>query len=288
MEVFTTMRNLVQLSDTHVLPTDADRLQGIDTLQNVRDVLQIVEDSGLRPDALVVSGDLANHGEPESYRRLRTELDSAASRLGTQIVVAIGNHDARPAFREIMLDQSPTDEPIEYVRWIGGLRLIILDSTVPGAAYGEVRPEQLEWLSEQLSTPAEEGTLLLLHHPPVPDATPLAGLLTLHGASDLEAVVTGTDVLGVLAGHAHHPITAAFGDAFCYAAPATAYSVDPLLLEQRTLRGVQGGGFGLIRVVNGRAVALTVSLPSSGIETYRHDLNDAVVHRLIGAQPAAA
>ncbi len=282
------MRTLVHLSDAHILPTDADRLQGVDTLQNVRDILQVVERSGLQLDALVVSGDLANHGEIDSYRRLRTELDAAAARLATQLIVAIGNHDARPAFREAMLDALPTDEPIDYVRWIGGLRVVVLDSSVPGAAYGEIRPRQLHWLAEHLSTAAEEGTLVVLHHPPVPDATPLAGLLTLHGASDLEAVVRGSDVVGVLAGHAHHAITAAFGGAFCYAAPATAYTVDPLLLEQRTLRGVQGAGFGLIRVIDGRAVALTFSMPSSGVETYRHDLNDAVVQRLIGATAAAA
>src|SRR5215467_851813 len=98
------MRNLVQLSDTHVLPMDADRLQGIDTLQNVRDVLQVVANSGLRPDALVVSGDLANHGEPDSYRRVRATLEAAAERLGAELVVAVGNHDARPAFRQEMLD----------------------------------------------------------------------------------------------------------------------------------------------------------------------------------------
>jgi 3',5'-cyclic AMP phosphodiesterase CpdA len=282
------MRTLVHLSDTHILPNETDRLQGVDTLQNVRDILQAIEQSGIHPDALVVSGDLANGGEPDSYRRLRAELDPAVARLGTQLIVAIGNHDARPAFRQAMLDTPPTEEPIDYVRWIGDLRVVVLDSTVPGAAYGEVRPQQLDWLSKELSTRAEEGTLLVVHHPPVPDATPLAGLLTLHGADELESVIRGSDVVGVLAGHAHHAITAAFGGAFCYAAPATAYSVDPLLLGQRTLRGVLGGGYGLIRVIDRRAVALTVSMPSSGAETYRHELADAVVQRLIGAAAAAA
>jgi 3',5'-cyclic AMP phosphodiesterase CpdA len=141
----------------------------------------------------------------------------------------MGNHDARRAFREAMLDGLPSEEPVDYVRWIGGLRVIVLDSTVPGAAYGELRPEQLNWLADQLDAPAEEGSLVVLHHPPVPDATPLAGLLTLHGASDFESVMRGSDVVAVMAGHAHHAITAAFAGAFCYAAPATAYSVDPLL-----------------------------------------------------------
>ena len=129
------MRTLVHISDTHILPTADDRLQGVDTLRNLRDVLQYVVDSGTRPDALVVSGDLANGGEPESYRRLRHELDQYAERLGAELVVAIGNHDARPAFRQAMLDGEPTGEPVEYVRWIGGLRLIVLDSTVAGVPW---------------------------------------------------------------------------------------------------------------------------------------------------------
>jgi Icc protein len=127
-----------------------------------------------------------------------------------------------------------------------------------------------------------------MHHPPVPDPTPLAGLLTLHGADELQAVVAGSDVVAVLAGHAHHAISSAFGGALCYAAPATAYTVDPLLLESRTLRGVQGAGFGLIRIVDGRAVALTVTLPSSGQQTYRHELTDDVLQRLVGAAGVGA
>jgi Icc protein len=282
------VRTLVHLSDTHILPTDDERLQGIDTLQNVRDVLQLVVDSGIRPDALIVSGDLADSGELDSYHRLRSELNACAERLGAELVVAMGNHDARPAFRQGMFDELPTEEPVEYVRWIGGLRVIVMDSTVPGAAYGELRPEQLAWLTHELNTTAAEGSVLVMHHPPVPDTTPLAGLLTLHGADELQAVVVGSDVVAVLAGHAHHAISSAFGGAVCYAAPATAYTVDPLLLEGRTLRGVQGAGFGLIRIVDGRAVALTVTLPSSGQQTYRHELTDDVLQRLVGAAGAGA
>ncbi|HLZ27152.1 MAG TPA: metallophosphoesterase [Chloroflexota bacterium] len=282
------MRTLVHISDTHILPTADDRLHGVDTLHNLQAVLQHVVDSGTRPDALVVSGDLANGGELESYRRLRHELDTYAERLGSELVVAIGNHDLRPTFRQAMLDGPPTAEPVEYVRWIGGLRLIVLDSSVPGAAYGEVRPQQLAWLASELSTPAAEGSVLVMHHPPVPDPGPLAGLLAVHRANELEAVVRGSDVVAVLAGHAHHAITAAFGGAFCYAAPATAYTVDALQLANCTLRGVQGSGFGLVRVFDGRAVALTVSMPTAGHETYRQELSGEVLQRLNGEATVAA
>jgi 3',5'-cyclic AMP phosphodiesterase CpdA len=176
---------------------------------------------------------------------------------------------------------------VEYVEWIGGLRVIVLDSSVPGAPYGTVRPDQLAWLKAELETPAADGTLLVLHHPPVPDPTRLAGLLTLHGSTDLEKVVRGSDVVAVLAGHAHHGISATFAGVLCFAAPATSYIVDPLVLTEQTLRGLEGGGFGVIRVFDRHAVALTLPMPGSGAETYRMQLSDEVLQRWSGTAVAA-
>ena len=281
------MRTLIHVSDTHILPNPDDRLQGVDTFEALTQVFDYLRSTGVRPDALVVSGDLANHGQLDSYRRLRPVLEECASSMHADLVVAMGNHDARSAFREGILHEPPSDTPIEYVRWIGGLRLIVLDSSVPGAAYGEVRADQLVWLRAELATPAPEGSVIVVHHPPVPDSTPLAGLLSLHGASDLEDAIRGTDVLGVLAGHAHHAIATAFAGVLCYAAPATAYTVDPLLLEQRTLRGVEGSGFGVVRVFEKQMVTLTVSMPGDGRQTYRYELDDSALKRLTGASVAA-
>jgi 3',5'-cyclic AMP phosphodiesterase CpdA len=281
------MRTLVHISDTHILPRPDDRLQGVDTLRTLEQDLEFIASSGVHPDALVVSGDLANHGELDSYRRLRTMLERFAVSLNARLVVCMGNHDSRPAFREAMLDEAPGDAPIQYVSWIGGLRLIVLDSTVPGSAYGELRASQLDWLRGELASPAAEGTLLVLHHPPVPDNSPLAGLLTLHGSDQLEEAISGSDVTAILAGHAHHAIASVFAGALCYAAPATAYSVDPLLLEQRTMRGFEGSGFGLIRVFDRKVVAVTIAMPSSGRQTYRHELDDRVLSRLVGESALA-
>ena len=87
--------------------------------------------------------------------------------------------------------------------------------------------------------------------------------------------------------HAHHPIAAAFGNTFVYAAPATAYSVDALLLGDLVLRGVEGPAFGLVRVFDRQAVALTVNMPSSGAETYRHELTQGTLQRWSGDESAA-
>jgi 3',5'-cyclic AMP phosphodiesterase CpdA len=224
------MRTLVHISDTHILPTPADRLQGVDTLRTLEQVLEYASSSGIRPDALIVSGDLANAGELASYQRLRPLLERATSEWNAELVVAMGNHDARGPFRQGMLDGPPSSEPVEYVRWIGGLRLIVLDSTVPFAAYGEVRADQLDWLRS---------------------STPQAGLLTLHGKADLESTISGT-------------------------------------VEQRTLRGVEGSGFGLVRVFDGQMVSLTVAMPSDGRQTYHHELDEKVLSRLNGESVALA
>jgi 3',5'-cyclic-AMP phosphodiesterase len=283
----TPVRTILHLSDTHILPNENDQLHGVDSFQNVRDIFQRVAESGIHIDAVILSGDLADGGQLASYQRLRPELDRWRDQLQTRVIVAMGNHDARQTFRAGLLDAEASDEPIEYVTWLEGLRVVVLDSTVPGAPYGAVRPEQLDWLRAELATPAPEGTILVIHHPPVPDPSPMAGLLTLHGAPELEALVRDSDVVAILAGHAHHAITAAFGGAFCYAAPASAYTVDALLLGELILRGIHGPAFGLVRVFDRRAVALTVSMPSSGAETYRYPLTEDTLRRWSGDEAAA-
>ena len=42
------------------------------------------------PDAIIVSGDLANGGELDSYRRLRAVLDDARDRFGVPVLAGDG------------------------------------------------------------------------------------------------------------------------------------------------------------------------------------------------------
>jgi 3',5'-cyclic AMP phosphodiesterase CpdA len=255
------VRTLLHLSDTHILPNEDDRLHGADTLHNLRAALAWFDASGVILDGVVISGDLANSGDLAGYTRLRSVLDPWLAGLGVPLVAAMGNHDRRATFRQVMLDGEPSDEPVDYVAWIGGLRAIALDCTVPGAVYGEVRSEQLAWLDAELATPAAEGTVLVFHHPPTIEPGAQADMVRLRDADLLEEVVQGTDVLAVLAGHVHHTLAGAFGGAFCSTAPAISYTVDPLALAAGTLRGIPGSGFSLVRIADGRAVASTICLP---------------------------
>jgi Icc protein len=260
-------RTILHLSDTHILPTAADRLHGVDTLATLRRALARLEERGSRPDVILVSGDLANQGELESYKRLRQVLDDARQRFGVPLLPAMGNHDARGPFREGLLGEAPSDEPYYYVAWIGGLRIIVLDSTVPGAPYGQLDEPQLAWLRAELVTPAAEGSLVVLHHPPIPGPVPLINSLLLRNADALAGSIEGSDVLAVLAGHAHHPIAGAFAGVLCFAAPATAYTVDPVT-SGPGFRGVEGSGFGLLHLYGRRPVVSAVMMPSEDRELY--------------------
>jgi 3',5'-cyclic AMP phosphodiesterase CpdA len=255
------MRTLLHLSDTHILPSDDDRLHGADTLHNLRAALAYFDASGIAVDAVVLSGDVANAGDTLGYQRARSVLDPWLTSHEVPLIAAMGNHDRRAAFRQVMLEQPPSDKAVDYVTWAGGLRLIALDWTVPGAPHGSVTHEQLQWLREQLASPAPEGSVLVFHHPPTIEPGPLHDIVRLHGADDLEAVVRGSDVIAILAGHVHHTLAGAFGGTLCVTAPAISYMVEPLALAAGSLQPREARGFGLVRIDDKRAVASTVYLP---------------------------
>src|SRR6218665_728444 len=114
-------RVLVHISDTHLLA--GNRLLGgrYDTAANLAAIFEAVERTGIRPDAIVFTGDLTDLGEPDAYAALRAEAEPFAARLGAPLVWVAGNHDERPAMRVALLDGEPTEEPIVGVWDLDGL-----------------------------------------------------------------------------------------------------------------------------------------------------------------------
>ncbi|MBF0817534.1 phosphodiesterase [Microbacterium paludicola] len=227
---------LVHISDTHfVMP--GERLGGVaDASAHLRELLATVADTGIRPEALVFTGDLADAGEAEAYAELRSVVEEAAARMGARIIWVMGNHDDRATMRRTLLDAEPTTEPYDRVEWLGGLRIVVLDSTVPGHAHGELEPSQLEWLRGVLAEPAPEGTLLALHHPPIPCLQDLAVTVELHDQPALAEVLRGSDVRAILGGHFHYNTTATFEGVPVSVASSTCYTQD-LLTPGRGTRG---------------------------------------------------
>jgi 3',5'-cyclic AMP phosphodiesterase CpdA len=153
-------------------------------------------------------------------------VEPLAERLGSHIVWVMGNHDDRGAFRSGLRGDAPTGEPVDEVHWIGGLRIIVLDSSVPGHHYGDVSESQLDWLAAELASPAPEGTILAMHHPPVPSVLDLAVSVELRDQAQLAEVLEGSDVRSILAGHLHYSSTATFAGIPVSVASASCYTQD--------------------------------------------------------------
>ena len=144
-------RTLLHLSDTHLRAPGARLFDVIDGAERMQRTLASIVDSGVRPDALIFTGDLADLGEPEAYTRLRSLVEPAAAAIGARVMWVMGNHDDRVAFRSRLLDDdSGDDAPYDRVEEIDGLRIVTLDSSVPGHHHGEVSDDQLDWLAQVL------------------------------------------------------------------------------------------------------------------------------------------
>ncbi|GAA3899551.1 phosphodiesterase [Microbacterium invictum] len=219
-------RVIVHLSDTHLMAGNAPLGGVYDTAANLTAALTAVERTGIRPHALVFTGDLTDLGEPEAYAALRSAVEPFAERLGAPVVWVAGNHDERPALREGLLSGAPTPEPVTGVWDLQGLRLISLDSSVPGWHHGDLDQSQLDWLREVLAEPAPLGTILALHHPPLPSHLPLFDILELRHQDALADVIAGSDVRGILAGHLHYSMTGTFAGVPVSVAAATCYTMN--------------------------------------------------------------
>ncbi len=230
---------VAHLSDPHLLAAGVKQYGVIDTEAGLTLALARLSRLEHPPQALVFTGDLADKAEPAAYRRLREIVEPAAAAMSAEVVWVMGNHDERAAYaRELFgLD---TDATQDRVHDVAGLRVVSLDTSVPDYHHGELTDDQLAWLADVLSTPAPHGTLLALHHPPVPiPMMPAAEVIELADQDRLAEVLTGTDVRCILGGHLHYSTYSTFAGIPVSVASATCYTSDPAPLE-RFVSGVDG------------------------------------------------
>jgi Icc protein len=192
-------------------------------------------------------------------------VEPAAARMGATVIWVMGNHDERVRYAAELFDEQPTVPsavplPQDRVYDLDGLRIIAFDSTVPGYHHGDLTADQLAWLTRELATPAEHGTLLAMHHPPIPTPIELMALLELRGQDRLAEVIRGTDVRGILAGHLHYTTHGVFAGVPVSVAAATCYTMD-LSAPQHALTGVVGAqSFNLVQVYDDQVVHSVVPI----------------------------
>lgn len=251
---------IAHLSDPHLLAGGRLQYGAVDTEAGLARSLARLAAVDPPPQALVLTGDLADKGEPAAYERLRAMVEPAAEAMGAVVVWVMGNHDERAPYARALFG-SDDDGPQDRVHEVDGLRIVALDTSVPGYHHGDLTDDQLAWLADVLATPAPHGTLLAMHHPPLP--LPMlrgAELIELHEQQRLAAVVEGSDVRGILSGHLHFTTWSSFAGVPVSVASASCYTSDPAPVD-RFISGVDGSqAFTMVHAYDDRLVHTVVPL----------------------------
>ncbi len=258
---------IAHLSDVHILKEGRLQYDRIVPEDGLRALLERVARVRPAPDALVFTGDLADKSEPEAYARLRELVEPVAEELGAQVVWVMGNHDERAAYARGLFDRdlsehAEVDVPAQDAVYdVGGLRIISLDTSVPRYHHGELSDAQLTWLADVLASPAEHGTVLAVHHPPIPvPMVPQAAVIELHGMDRLASVLEGTDVRLVMGGHYHYSTYSTFAGVPVSVASASCYTTD-VAPRDMLISGVDGHqAFTMVHVYDDRVVNTVVPI----------------------------
>ncbi|HEX5594388.1 MAG TPA: phosphodiesterase [Solirubrobacterales bacterium] len=207
---------LAQLSDLHL----GAAWEGVDPVPRLEQVIEAVRSLPNPVDAVIVTGDLSDSGSGEDYLLARRLLD----RFDAPVHVLPGNHDLRGPLRQVFGLPGEGEEPIDYSVEVGELRLVVLDSIVPGQDPGGFAAEQLRRLDEELGRQPEQPTLLAMHHPPLPTGHPewdAINLAASERAALAEVVGRHPQLRAIAGGHLHRVGASALAGCPVLAAPST-------------------------------------------------------------------
>ena len=220
---------LVQLTDLHIREPGRLAYGRIDTAPYLERAIQSVLRLPQRPEAVVITGDLSDFGRAAEYEHLARLLEP----LTMPIYLMPGNHDDRDQLRRsfpghaYLAQGVGTAGFVQYSVRVGALRLLTLDTCVPGESHGALCDERLAWLEQQLDASRGEPVVIAMHHPPFQT---LIGHMDeiglLQGAEALEALVARHgNVERVICGHLHRAIDVRFGGTIASTSPAPAHQV---------------------------------------------------------------
>jgi len=221
---------IAQFTDMHLKPQGTLTFGAVDTAAHLARCVAHVNALTPRPDAVLVTGDLTNDAEPEAYALLRDLL----APLPMPVYLIPGNHDDRAGLRAAFPDHAylPDGDFLHYAVENHAVRLIGLDTIVPGEAGGEMCDARIAWLAETLAAAPERPTVVFMHHPPFPTGIAFMDAMGLDGRDAMAAVVRRHgQVERVLCGHLHRPIQVRWAGTIAATAPATAHQVDLALSD---------------------------------------------------------
>jgi Icc protein len=219
---------IAQITDTHIgfEPGNPDERNAL-RLMAILDRLITGPD---RPDLVLLSGDLVEHGDAASYARLADLLAPCPF----PVRLMVGNHDERAAMLAAFPETPVVDGFVQSVAEFPGLRLITLDTLEPGRHGGAFCEARAAWLAARLDDEPGVPAIIAVHHPPVE-----TGLAWLDGAKTApwiarlaHAIAGRPQVRAIIAGHLHRTITAMWNGVMVGVCPSSA---PPVSLDLRDI-----------------------------------------------------
>ena len=223
--------HIAQISDLHIKSPDTLAYGRVDTASALERCVTTLNEFAPKPDLVVISGDLADTPTGEEYEHLKRLL----APLKVPFVSIPGNHDSRQSMRAAFPQAyasafGPLNQRVE----IGGVDLVLLDSSVPGKPHGELDAPTLQWLEATLVSSPDRPAFLFLHHPPFKAGIWHMDRQNLLNAGELAAVVRRHPRVQLIAtGHVHRAALTMFAGIPTTICPAPNHAVDLDLAELR-------------------------------------------------------
>ncbi|WP_283135957.1 metallophosphoesterase [Rhizohabitans arisaemae] len=204
---------LAQISDLHLDGTERATRRAVRVMDRLR---------GLPLDALLVTGDIADHGKEDEYAEAADILAAPFP-----VLTCPGNHDSRSAYRKVLLGEEPHDGPVNRVHHLPGAAVLMCDTTIPGRDEGLLDDETAAWIEATLAAlPADTRALLAFHQPPVAVHHPLPDRIMLQRPERLAGLLGAhPEVAAVLTGHAHTAAASVFAGRLLVVAPAVTWTL---------------------------------------------------------------
>ena len=187
---------IVQITDTHIYADINKCLYGVNTNQSLIGVVEAVLARDVRPDLLVLTGDLVHDDGVEAYQRLNALLQA----LPVPGYVIPGNHDVPEVMRSYFSERE--------LRWLDrvcvqGWQLLFLDSSAKGEISGVLKRELLAALRMHLDS-CGLPTVIFLHHHVLPVGSAWLDRIGLVNANEFLAEIKHyPQVKAVVNGHVH-------------------------------------------------------------------------------------
>jgi len=237
-----------QLTDIHIgFDRTSDREANLVRLDTA--IARLLS-AGRRPDLVLLTGDLTEHGDAESYARLTRAL----APMAIPCWPIPGNHDAREAMAAAFPHVSLHDGFVHYAIEFDHFRIVMVDTLEPGRHGGAFCEARADWLSATLASRPHTPTLVAMHHPPFPSG--IAWMDTdpgEHWVGRFAAAVAGhAQIVGVTCGHVHRAMLTQWRGLAAIICPSTAPAVgldlsplDPDVPDNRVLISDEGVGLAL-------------------------------------------